>query len=130
ALLSRDYVGGLALIRRHVFERAGGLRPVDGAEQQDLLLRALPELRKVRHLADVLFHRRPDSTPATREARRRVIADHVRRACGPDYRVSSAGEPEIFYEPAQPPRVGLIMPMRDKVSLSRAFVDSIAQHPS
>jgi GT2 family glycosyltransferase len=130
ALLSRDYIGGLALIRRHVFDRAGGLRPAGGAEQHDLLLRALPELRKVRHLADVLFHRRPDFTAPTLDARRRVIDDHVRRAFGLDYRVSSAGEPAIFYEPAQPPRVGLIMPMRDKVELSRAFVESIGRHPS
>ena len=130
ALLSRDYVGGLALMRRHAFDRVGGLRPAHGVEQHDLLLRALPELRKVTHLADVLFHRRADATPPTREARRRVIADHVRRAWGPDYRVSSAGEPEIFYEPARPARVALIMPMRDKVELSRAFVESLARHPS
>jgi GT2 family glycosyltransferase len=130
ALLSRDYVGGLALIRRHVLDRAGGLRPAGGAEQHDLLLRALPDLRKVHHLADVLFQRRCDFTRADAEMRRGVIADHVRRAWGPGYRVSSSGEPEIFYEPAQPARVALIMPMRDKVELSRAFIDSISRHPS
>lgn len=130
ALLSRDYLGGLKLMRRHVLDRAGGLRDAAGAEEHDLLLRALPELRKVHHLADVLFHRRADARPAPVEARRRAIADHVRRAFGPAYRVSGEGEPEIFFEPAERPRVALILPMRDKADLTRAFVESLARHPS
>src|SRR5258708_4353704 len=63
SLLSHDFVGGLKLLRRHLLERAGGLRDRDGAEEHDLLLRLLPELRKVHHLPDVLFHRRPDVAP-------------------------------------------------------------------
>jgi O-antigen biosynthesis protein len=130
ALLSRDYTGGLTLIRRHVFHRAGRLRESGGAEQHDLLLRALPEVRKAAHVADVLFHRRADFVPPSVESRRKAIADHVRRAFGLAWRVSSTGDPEIFYEPVERPHVALILPMRDKAEFSRAFVASLERHPS
>ena len=116
SLLSRDFVGGLKLLRRHL------VRPA--RDEHDLLLLSLPKLRSVRHLADVLFHRRPGFAPAPSQ---QSIADYVASAWGRDYRVSEKG---IFFEPAKPPRVAVIIPIRDKVELLEACLESIEKKPS
>ena len=118
ALLSRDYVGGLKLLRR-------GLLDAPFESEQQLLLRLLPRLRKVHHLSDVLFHRRPDFTPApSREA----VAEHVARNWGPNYRVAADGG--IFFEPKTSPRVAVIIPLRDKIELLRGCLLSLERRPS
>jgi GT2 family glycosyltransferase len=125
ALLSHDSVGGIAALRRDLFEAAGGFREMGGAERQDLFLRLLPRLGRVEHVPQVLLHRTAERTEPA-EARRRAIAEHVLRAYGPDYRVTSEGA--ILYEPALPARVTIIIPTRDRADLLRACVESLDRH--
>jgi len=131
ALLSHDYTGGLTLLRRHLLRAVGPFRAVPGAAGHDLLLRVLPLLRKVHHVPDILFQRRADAPRAGfSEERRQVIREYVNRAWGPDYHVAPDGEPAIFYRPATPARVAVIIPIRDKVELLRACLESFARAPN
>src|SRR5262249_27304675 len=87
ALLSEDPVGGVAALRRDLFEAAGGLRDMGGAEMRDLFLRLQPRLARVEHVPEVLLHRMaPREEPA--DARRQAIAEHLLRAYGRDHRVA------------------------------------------
>jgi GT2 family glycosyltransferase len=125
ALLSEDPLGGVAALRRKLFEAAGGFRDMGGAEVRDLLLRLLPRLAHVEHVPEVLLHRMADWTEPM-EAHRRAISDHLLRAYGSDYRVS--GDGAIRYEPPEPGRVSIIIPTRDRADLLRACVESLDRH--
>ena len=79
----------LLAVRRGFFDGLGGLRSAfDGAQDHDLLLRALEQARAVRHLSRVGYHwrRAPGSVaagsgakPWAYEAGRRAVADACRR---------------------------------------------------
>ncbi|HKC61617.1 MAG TPA: glycosyltransferase family 2 protein [Myxococcales bacterium] len=125
ALLSHDSVGGVAAVRRELFEAAGGFREMGGAERHDLLLRLLPRLGRVKHVPQVLLHRTADR-PQPEEDRRRAISDHVLRAYGPHYRVAPDGA--ILYEPPTPARVSIVVPTRDRADLLRACIESLDRH--
>jgi GT2 family glycosyltransferase len=52
-----NYIGHLVVVRRSLYEAAGGLREgFDGAQDFDFLLRATPLARKIVHIPDVLYH--------------------------------------------------------------------------
>ena len=84
-LLSQNLVCHLAVYRRTLVTRLGGLRTAfDGSQDFELALRAIGECgaRRVRHVPDVLYHWRqsPGSfsaveAPACLEATRRALAD-------------------------------------------------------
>jgi GT2 family glycosyltransferase len=84
-LLSQNLVCHLAVYRRTLVTRLGGLRSAfDGSQDFELALRTVDEcgVRRVRHVPDVLYHWRqsPGShsaveAPACRDATRRALAD-------------------------------------------------------
>jgi GT2 family glycosyltransferase len=52
-----NYIGHLVVVRRSLYEAAGGLREgFDGAQDFDFLLRAAPLARRIAHIPDVLYH--------------------------------------------------------------------------
>jgi GT2 family glycosyltransferase len=56
-LLSQNLVCHLAVYRRTLVTRLGGLRPdVDGSQDFDLALRAAAETGRIRHVPDILYH--------------------------------------------------------------------------
>jgi len=58
-LLSTAYIGRLCVMRRSVLEAVGTFREgFEGAEEHDLTLRLSEETDSVRHLPEVLYHRR------------------------------------------------------------------------
>lgn len=125
ALLSQDWVGGIAAVRRDLFEAAGGFREMDGAERHDLLLRMSSQLERVEHVPQVLLHRSAARSESA-QACRRAVSDHVLRAYGPHYRVAADGA--IFYLPPAPTRVSIVIPTRDRAELLRACVQSLDRH--
>jgi GT2 family glycosyltransferase len=128
ALLSDDYVGGLAAIRRELFETAGGFREVGGAERHDLLLRLSNRLRRVEHVPRILLHRIAERSEPE-EGRRRAIREHVETTYGPRYRVAAHGDPAVLYQPEVPARVSVVIPTRDRADLLRACIDSLQRQP-
>jgi len=134
-LRSRNYLGGLTLIRRDAIETVGGWREgFDGAEDYDLNLRLFERSSEagILHLPKVLYHRRESDPSAAsesgREAGIRALEAHVARM-GMAAEVSPAsGTPFLRLKPliADPaPRVSLLIPTRDHAGLLRQCIGSI-----
>ena len=128
ALLSHDYTGGLTLVRRDLLAAMGSASTSVAAAQHGLLLRNLRRIRKAHHIPEVLFHRRAGGTAASVAERRQVVEEYVRTGWGPDYRVLEDGT--IVFRPQVPPRVAVIIPIRDKVELLRNCLATLAQAPN
>jgi GT2 family glycosyltransferase len=88
-LLGQNYVGHLAVYRRSLVERVGGIRTgFEGSQDYDLVLRASEHVRRVVHIPQVLYHWRavagsaasdPFAKPYALSAARRAIAEHCER---------------------------------------------------
>jgi glycosyltransferase involved in cell wall biosynthesis len=82
-LLSTAYVGRLCAVRRSVLQTVGPFREgYEGAEEHDLALRLSERTDRIRHLPEVLYHRRRllETPDETRERpSRRVIQDALAR---------------------------------------------------
>lgn len=91
-LLTQMYLCHFTIFKTDRVRAVGGLRSeVDGAQDFDLALRLLPELRRVVHLPRPLYHWRAwsestamsiDAKPWAQEAAARVQQQHVDRAFG------------------------------------------------
>ena len=131
-LLSMNYIGRLAVLRRRLVEDVGGFRPgFDGAEEYDLLLRATERTTRIARVPKVLCHRRkPVACGAVSQradaAARRALAEALGRR-GHEGRVESArpGRYTVRYPLRQRPMVSIIIPTRDRVDLLRQCVESI-----
>jgi hypothetical protein len=80
-LLSTAYTGRLCVIRRNVLEAPGVFREgFEGAEEYDLMLRLSERTDRIRHLPEVLYHRRKLPASGTRrQASPRAIEDALAR---------------------------------------------------
>ena len=119
SLLSRPYVGRLALYRRSVFEAAGGVRgSVEGNEDWDVALRVSERTEHIRHLPDVLYSRRSGERDDVNAASsKRILADAIGRRGERGTVTSDASAPGAFVIryalPPVPPRASIIVPTRD-----------------
>jgi GT2 family glycosyltransferase len=87
--LGYNYVNHLTCIRRSLFDELGGFRTgFEGAQDYDLLLRAIEKTHRIQHIPKVLYHWRalPESTasdaqvkPIVEDAARRGLQDYLRR---------------------------------------------------
>ncbi len=102
-LASHPYVAGPAVFRRELLAEVGP--SYGGASDHERLLHLAPELRRVRHVPDVLLHRRAEADPVLR---------------------STKGIPSL--EPARPPRVAVVIPTKDKAALLAACLASLEAH--
>ncbi len=126
ALLSHDAVGGLKALRRELVLDGGGL----GQGEHALLLRLLPSLRTVRHLPDVLLHRREDARAPDGATASRAVMAYADGRLGSDYEVTPGTLPRLRYLPAVPPRVAVIVPTRDGPELLETCLRGLANHPN
>ncbi len=79
-LLSAMYTGRPGVYRTSLVRELGGFRTEYGpAYEYDLVLRMTTGSQHVRHVADVLYHRRTRTTPASMmdEAARRALQNHL-----------------------------------------------------
>lgn len=86
-LRSQQYVNHLAVYRRELLERIGGMREgFDGSQDYDLVLRATEVARRIVHVPEPLYHWRvrpgqvsSTGNPKVYAAARRAIAEHCER---------------------------------------------------
>ncbi len=138
--LSYNVINHLACYRTALVREVGGLREgYEGAQDYDLALRVSERLKPeaIVHIPRILYHWRmaPDSVasgtgakPYAMEAGRRALADHFRRT-GVE---ASVHFEETFYRvdyplPAKPPKVSIVIPTRDRLSLLATCVASIRE---
>jgi GT2 family glycosyltransferase len=137
-LLSTNYISHLSVYRRSLVEELGGLREgFEGAHDHDLLLRLTERTDKIRHIPKVLYHRRAstgsptsanvDDEARTRDRTRDALSEALKRR-GLEGSVEDGLLPDRFR--ARPkikgePKVSIIIPTRDNVSLLKNGVESI-----
>jgi len=135
--LSTNYVCHLLVYRRGLLDSTGGFRSdFDGSQDYDLLLRATEKTGNVYHIPHVLYHWRKTSTscasdsqakPEATQAGMKALRDALERRNiaaqilpGPfptTYRVN--------YSLRGHPRVGVIIPNKDKIDLLSKCIGSL-----
>ena len=141
-LLSLNIVCHLAVYRRSLVEEVGGFRVgFDGSQDHDLALRvsrAIPGER-IRHVPSVLYHwrLRPGESFSRRhldrciDAARRAVAEHLRSLPhGAGAMVVANPWNRCFHRviwplPAEPPRVSILVPTRDRADLLRVCLEGV-----
>jgi GT2 family glycosyltransferase len=114
-LLSRDYIGRLALMRRSIVEAAGGFRSdFEGSHEWDLLLRVAERTNRAVRVPDVLYHVRSPHLPHAAIDLAMLTAAISRR--GEPGTVAATAHPGTYairYELRAPAHATLIIPTRD-----------------
>jgi GT2 family glycosyltransferase len=132
-MLSHNYLAHLIVYSRALIEKIGGFRVgFEGSQDYDLALRCLDASRpeRVRHIPFILYHWRAiagsvalsgDQKSYAHEAARRAIAEHLARIDAKGAQVvgeESGTMHRVTYPlPAEPPKVTVIIPTRDRVVL-------------
>ena len=141
-LRSQNYLNHFSVYRADVVREAGGFRTgFEGSQDYDLALRVVERLspQQIRHIPRILYHWRavPESTasigtakPYTVQAAERALREHLDRAGMRDAVPMEApqcpGMWRIRYPlPDPPPRVSIIIPTRNGLSLLLTGVESI-----
>src|SRR5215211_8862451 len=130
-LLSSDYIARLTVCRRSLLEEVGGFREgFDGYQDYDLVLRATERTDRIRHVPKVLYHRRAGSSAdgsRTGDGAHRALSEALRRR-GIEGSVDDGLLPDSFRVRPKikgEPKVSLIIPTRDNVSLVKNCLESI-----
>lgn len=140
---SQNYVSHLGLYKHSLLKKIGGFREgVEGSQDQDLLLRCLPNVsfEEVIHVPRVLYHWRvvegstamsADQKGYTTEAGVIALTDYFRRN-GPEGATVKVGKFPNTYKvdypiPVPEPLVSLLVPTRDCLSLVEVAVRSILE---
>jgi GT2 family glycosyltransferase len=150
-LRSMNYICHLVVIRRDLLSASGGVRSdFDGAQDHDLLLRVTEGLDEadIRHIPRILYHWRvtPGSVSRTPEKaaaiQGHIVAlvqqhlDRMQQAARVEAHGDPWGVPRVFATrvrwglPADPPRVSVIVPTRDRLDLLRPCIESILRTAS
>jgi len=135
-----DYIGPFVACRRQLFDDVGGLRSDhEGAERYDFVLRATAQAREVQHVADVLYHRRTEThadhavvaAHETRHAASRALEDFARRTDpGCVVEVPAGPEPNRLRYPLRREMISIVVPFRDRPTLTDACLRSIERFGS
>lgn len=140
-LYSQNYVSHLVVYRRDLLKTVGGFRPgFEGSQDHDLLLRCLPHVKagEIIHIPRVLYHWRAiegstalaaSEKTYTSDASIRALRDYFSTQGIAGIEVQAGLVPNTYRvrwpipEPA--PLVSLLIPTRDKKSITEVAVRSI-----
>jgi O-antigen biosynthesis protein len=137
-LLSWNYLSHLTVIRRRLIDEVGGFRSeYDGSQDHDLFLRCTEKARAVGHVPDVLYswHAVEGSVAASSHAKptafergKRAVEAALQRRGTPG-RVELGESPGFYnvrYQIQGEPRVGIVIPTRNRTDLLDACIESIS----
>lgn len=141
-LCAQNYITHFLAVRKSLIEEIGSLDAAfDGAQDYDLVLRATERSRSISHIPRVLYHWRmheastsmnSDSKSYAGEAGRAALEAHCRR-CGWNAKVERTDLPfayRVRHELVERPKVSILIPNKDKISLLSACVESIVEKTS
>lgn len=126
-LLSTAYIGRLCVMRREMLDTPSGpfREGFEGAEEYDLLLRLSEQTKRIRHLPEMLYHRRrlaetSEAAAGPDQAALRALEDAVvRREINATLRTGLAeGSFRIVRRPGGRPRVSVIIASPEGAALS------------
>lgn len=140
---SQNYVSHLGVYKRDLLQRIKGFRTgVEGSQDQDLLLRCLPHVRpeNIIHIPRVLYHwRTVEGSTAlasgeksyTTEVGIKALRDHFAQNGPAGIQVEAGMVPNTYRVrwpiPKKQPLVSLLIPTRDRKSLTEVAVRSILE---
>lgn len=137
-LRSNNYITHLSVFKKELMDKLGGFRDeYNGAQDFDIIIRAVEQTKNIVHIPKVLYHWRvhPESTamvseakPYAYEAGIKVIQDHLKRQ-KLKAKVTHGGDIkgiyEVEYEIENNPKVSILIPNKDGIKLLRDCVNSI-----
>ncbi|HZA40131.1 MAG TPA: glycosyltransferase [Actinomycetota bacterium] len=136
-LMSANYVTHLSVFRRSVLDEVGGFRlGYEGSQDYDLVLRVTEVTDRIGHISAPLYTWRqvPGSAAASTSAKpfaysaaKRALQEALDRR-GLQGTVEDGhdwGYYRVRYSPTGVPRVGIVIPARDRVDVLRRCVESI-----
>lgn len=136
-LLSRNYVGNLAIVRTSLLKDLRGFRVgFEGAQDHDVLLRLTERTQRIHHIPRVLYHRRKTDYSATgaagkphaRESALRAIEEALQRRDEPGRVEHVQGMPGNFlirYAIQKPGRVSILIPTKDNAKVLETCLESL-----
>ena len=138
-MLSYNYIGHLSIIKKVLVDKVGGFRQgYDGSQDYDLFLRTLFETDKIVHIPKILYHSRISANSLagdghaekySYESAKKALRDHLSRL-GLKGEVEDGNFPgsyRVRYDIEGEPKVSIIIPNKDKVSVLKKCVDSILE---
>lgn len=137
-LRSNNYITHLSVFKKELMEKLEGFRDkYDGAQDYDIILRAIENTNKIIHIPKILYHWRvhqnstamlSDAKPYAYEAGIRAIEGHLERQ-GLHAKVTHGGDMhgvyEVEYEIEGNPKVSILIPNKDSVKLLKNCINSI-----
>ena len=134
-LLSRNYIGHLAIMRSSVFKEIGNLKTsFEGSQDYDIYLRFTEKTKNIFHLPKILYHRRMHENEVALNdqaynADKKAVEDAIARRGEPGEVIILGEEmPDFYtirYKIKEQKKVSIIIPAKNKSELLRQCVDSI-----
>ncbi len=138
-LLSHNYITHFLLLTRDLFERIGRFRPgFDGAQDYDLVLRAVENTDRIEHVTLPLYHWRmskdstsldPDVKPEAHANAKKAIHEALSRR-EINGQVEKGNLPHFFRVKRallRQPLISIVVPFRDKPGLLRRCMETILE---
>ncbi len=144
-LLGQNMITHLAVIRRDVMTRLGGLREgFEGSQDHDLALRAAELIPpdRIRHVPAILYHWRQRTQGRSfseteldrcQDAARRAVEEHLARTGAAGAVVEPLAGTAAYLSvkralPSPPPLVSIIVPTRDRPELLKRCIEGVLKH--
>lgn len=137
-LRSNNYITHLSVFKKELMDKLEGFRDkYDGAQDYDIILRAVENTNNILHIPKILYHWRvhqnstamiSDAKPYAYEAGIRVIKDHLERQ-NLKAKVTDGGDMhgvyQVEYEVEGNPKVSILIPNSDNIKLLKNCINSI-----
>ena len=135
-LMGMNYICHLSCLRTSLVREVGGFRKeYDGSQDYDLFLRILDKTKKIYHVPRILYHWRetPSSTSLALGnksyayiAGKKALEDTLkRRNIKGEVLDNPMSSTYLIKYKHDNPRVSIIIPMKDKVNLTKVCIDSL-----
>ena len=142
-LYSQNYICHFTTIRKTIVDKVGKFNSkYDGAQDYDYFLRVFEETNKIGHIDKILYRwlSTPESTstnaqskPYAQTAGLNALKDHIKRKYGNKasvYETDNLFVYRVEYNLLDNKLIDIIIPMKDKWSLTKNCVDSILEKTS
>ena len=137
-LYSQNYICHFTTIRKNIVDEVGEFRPkYDGAQDYDYFLRVAEKTNKIGHIPKILYSwlsssestaTNAASKPYAQLAGLKAMRDHIKRVYGKNTKVKETDNLFVYkveFDLLKKQLVDIVIPMKDKWSLTKECVDSI-----